>query len=73
VNDQAAGLQAVNAAVTQMDQATQQNATMVEESTAASRSLARETAELAGHVGQFHVGGSLGRNESARGQVRRVA
>ena len=38
--EQASGLSQVNSAVNQMDQVTQQNAAMVEESTAASRSLA---------------------------------
>ncbi len=44
--EQATGLQQVNVAVNQMDQVTQQNAAMVEQSTAASRSLAQETSEL---------------------------
>ena len=44
--EQATGLQQVNLAVNQMDQVTQQNAAMVEQSTAASRSLAQETSEL---------------------------
>ena len=39
--EQAAGLQEVNIAIGQMDSSTQQNATMVEESTAASHSLSR--------------------------------
>ncbi|RYC28729.1 methyl-accepting chemotaxis protein, partial [Lichenibacterium minor] len=44
--EQATGLDQVNTAVNQMDQVTQQNAAMVEESTAASHALSRETAEL---------------------------
>ena len=40
--EQAAGLAEVNTAVNQMDQVTQQNAAMVEQSTAAAHSLARE-------------------------------
>ncbi len=40
--EQATGLQEVNTAVNQMDQVTQQNAAMVEESTAASHTLSRE-------------------------------
>jgi len=63
----------VNAAVNQMDQATQQNATMVEQSTAASRSLSRETAQLAERVGQFHVGEGSSRAEVARTPGRRAA
>jgi methyl-accepting chemotaxis protein len=54
--EQATGLAEVNTAVNQMDQVTQQNAAMVEESTAASHSLAGEAAELARLVGQFSIG-----------------
>lgn len=43
-------------AVSQMDQVTQQNAAMVEESTAASRNLASETSELVQRVSFFRVG-----------------
>ena len=45
--EQATGLAEVSTAINQMDQVTQQNAAMVEESTAASLSLAQETEELA--------------------------
>jgi methyl-accepting chemotaxis protein len=54
--DQATGLQEVNTAVTQMDQVTQQNAAMVEESTAASHTLSLESEELTRLVGRFQVG-----------------
>ena len=54
--EQATGLNEVNSAVNQMDQVTQQNAAMVEQSTAASHSLASEASELARLVGQFHIG-----------------
>jgi methyl-accepting chemotaxis protein len=54
--EQATGLQEVNTAVNQMDQVTQQNAAMVEESTAASHTLSRETEELTKLVGHFQVG-----------------
>ncbi len=54
--EQAIGLGEVNAAVNQMDQVTQQNAAMVEASTAASHSLAEEAQELAHLVGQFRIG-----------------
>ncbi|MFK5098489.1 methyl-accepting chemotaxis protein, partial [Klebsiella pneumoniae] len=40
--EQATGLSEVNTSINQMDQATQQNAAMVEQSTAASHSLAQE-------------------------------
>ena len=54
--EQATGLAEVNSAVNQMDQVTQQNAAMVEESTAASHALAAEAEELARLVGQFRMG-----------------
>ncbi len=60
--DQATGLREVNAAVTQMDQATQQNAAMVEETTAASRNLAKETEDLLRLTARF----TLGRAAAAR-------
>lgn len=52
---QAAGLQQVNAAVNDMDKVTQQNAAMVEQSTAAARSLAGEADELARLVARFKL------------------
>ncbi|MDP3855107.1 methyl-accepting chemotaxis protein [Phenylobacterium sp.] len=53
--EEALGLGQVNTAVNQMDQVTQQNAAMVEESTAASRVLADEAQELARLVARFKV------------------
>ncbi|MCB5945293.1 methyl-accepting chemotaxis protein [Acidocella sp. KAb 2-4] len=53
--EQAAGLNQVNAAVNQMDQVTQQNAAMVEESTAASHALAEEAEALARLVARFRL------------------
>ena len=58
--EQATGLQQVNVAVNQMDQTTQQNAAMVEQSTAASHALAREADALTRLMAQFNVGGSSG-------------
>jgi methyl-accepting chemotaxis protein len=46
----------VNAAINQMDQVTQQNAAMVEQSTAASHSLGQEAENLADLIGRFEVG-----------------
>ena len=54
--EQATGLHQVNTAVNQMDQVTQQNAAMVEESTAASHNLAQEAQELSTLIGRFKVG-----------------
>jgi methyl-accepting chemotaxis protein len=59
---QAAGLGEVNSAINQMDQMTQQNASMAEQATAASRSLATEGQELSRLVGQFNTRSSDGRD-----------
>lgn len=56
--EQAVGLQEINMAVNTMDQGTQQNAAMVEQSTAASHSLAKEAAALNALLGNFDFGGS---------------
>ncbi len=53
--EQAVGLEQVNTAVNQMDQVTQQNAAMVEESTAACHSLAAEAEAMAGLVDRFRL------------------
>ena len=63
--EQSTGLGQVNVAVNQMDQVTQQNAAMVEESTAASHSLAREADALAGLIARFKVGGAKPANANA--------
>ena len=55
--EQASGLAQVNTAVNQMDQVTQQNAAMVEQSTAASHSLANDAAELQRLTARFDIGG----------------
>ena len=54
--EQASGLAQVNTAINQMDQVTQQNAAMVEQSTAASHSLAQDTAELERLTARFKTG-----------------
>lgn len=53
--EQATGLREINTAVNTMDQGTQQNAALVEESTAASHNLAGEAEALFTLVGQFKV------------------
>jgi methyl-accepting chemotaxis protein len=64
--EQSGGLDQVNVAVNQMDQATQQNAALVEESTAASHSLSREADALTQLMGQFDVGVPPVRTAQAR-------
>jgi methyl-accepting chemotaxis protein len=54
--EQAAGLSEVNTAVNQMDQVTQRNAAMVEESNAASASLKAEVTTLRRIVSRFDLG-----------------
>ncbi|MCC6918020.1 MAG: methyl-accepting chemotaxis protein [Alphaproteobacteria bacterium] len=57
--EQSTALAEVNTAVNQMDQVTQQNAAMVEESTAASHSLNQETSELMALIGRFRTGADV--------------
>ncbi|MDE8654062.1 methyl-accepting chemotaxis protein [Novosphingobium album (ex Liu et al. 2023)] len=54
--EQAEGLTKVNTVVGEMDRMTQQNAAMVEESTAAARNLASQADELANLVQRFELG-----------------
>ncbi|WP_297489606.1 methyl-accepting chemotaxis protein [Acidocella sp.] len=74
--EQATGLNEVNTAVNQMDQVTQQNAAMVEQTTAASHSLANEAAELGRLIGQFELGQGMDHSDSVpppRHSPRRAA
>ena len=54
--EQATGLNQVNAAVNQMDQVTQQNAAMVEQANTSSASLRGEAQDLARQVARFQTG-----------------
>ncbi|MBP1851313.1 methyl-accepting chemotaxis protein [Rhizobium halophytocola] len=67
-SEQSSGLKEVNIAVHQMDQVTQQNAAMVEETSAASQMLNSEAANLSALVGRFRIGGG-----SAGQQLRATA
>ncbi|QDH72009.1 globin-coupled sensor protein [Brevundimonas sp. M20] len=53
--EQALGLREVNTAINQMDQVTQQNAAMVEQTTAASHSLLQQAESLSGSVDRFRL------------------
>jgi methyl-accepting chemotaxis protein len=66
-HDQSGALQEVNATVNQMDQMTQQNAAMVEETTAASRELATEADALLDLVRQFKI------ESDVQGRIYRAA
>ena len=54
--EQAVGLRQINVAVNQMDQVTQQNAAMVQESTSAAHALAGKGRELLRSVERFRTG-----------------
>jgi methyl-accepting chemotaxis protein len=73
--EQATSLAEVNTAVSQMDQNTQKNAAMVEETTAASHSLRRETEELVRSVASFRLGQRAGgrSQNTARPALKAVA
>ena len=57
--EQSQGIAEINAAVTNLDQVTQQNAAMFEETTAASHALTTEAAQMSRAMAQFSVGRSL--------------
>ncbi len=71
-DQQATGLQQVNTAVGEMDGVTQQNAAMVEQATAAARSLAEEADELARQVARFTLGGRAGTGGATRAPSAKV-
>jgi methyl-accepting chemotaxis protein len=67
--EQSTGLEEVNTAINQMDQVTQRNAAMAEESTAASRVMSEETERLADLIGRFQVGRSATSAGRGRGKA----
>ncbi|MBW9091429.1 HAMP domain-containing protein [Rhizobium wenxiniae] len=69
--EQSLGLQEINTAVNAIDQGTQQNAAMVEQSTAASHSLAKDAEALMVLLGQFQVGNE--RQQSSRPADRQMS
>jgi len=71
-DEQHAGIEQINEAVTQMDQVTQQNAALVEEAAAAAESMQDQAAGLAALVGTFHTGDE-GHKAPALPQARRVS
>jgi methyl-accepting chemotaxis protein len=66
--EQATGLNQVNAAVNQMDQVTQQNAAMVEQTTAAASNLRTEAHDLSDLMTRFNTGAAQA--PAARGYSR---
>ena len=73
---QSSGLNQVNIAVGEMDAVTQQNAAMVEESTAAARTLVAAAEDLNDHVARFQVanrGGPVPHGRAVTAPRRRAA
>lgn len=70
-SEQATNIGQVRETVREMDTMTQQNAAMVEQATAAARSLASEAARLSGLVGQFRLESQGG--EAGYTAIRRAA
>ncbi|WP_234906833.1 methyl-accepting chemotaxis protein [Rhizobium rhizogenes] len=62
--EQSVGINEVSTAINQMDHFTQQNAAMVEESTAASHNLLKESEELVVLIGQFRTTGDARARQS---------
>ncbi|NTD87623.1 methyl-accepting chemotaxis protein [Agrobacterium tumefaciens] len=68
--EQSSGLQQINTAVNQMDQDTQKNAAMVEETNAASHNLAKEVASLNQLLAQFKLADTAYQQKSQPAPVR---
>jgi methyl-accepting chemotaxis protein len=63
--EQSAGIEQVNQAIGQMDQATQQNAALVEQAAAAAASMQSQAANLAQLVSVFTLHGDAGPSQFA--------
>ncbi|MVA22480.1 hypothetical protein GOZ94_26525 [Agrobacterium vitis] len=71
--EQSTGLAEVNTAINQLDQVTQQNAAMVEETTAAGAALASETNTLRALIEQFQLDAKTSVQASARQYENKAA
>jgi len=69
--EQSSGIDQINKAITQMDQVTQQNAALVEEASAAARSLEDQAGNLSQSVSAFTLAGA--QQDNRRGQMRQQA
>lgn len=75
-NEQSAGIDQVNSAITDMDSVTQQNAALVEEAAAASESMSDRAIEMQKQIEHFHGGDNANyrqggrQNASEMGQAR---
>ncbi|WP_313058964.1 hypothetical protein [Agrobacterium cavarae] len=68
--EQATGLSEVNTAVNQMDQTTQQNAALVQETTTATSALATESERLRALLEQFKLADHAQQGANRDGYVR---
>ncbi|WP_420476969.1 methyl-accepting chemotaxis protein [Noviherbaspirillum sp. ST9] len=71
--EQTTGIEQINQAITQMDEVTQQNASLVEEAAAASEALREQSASLAGVVSVFKIEGGVPPVQSAVRETRSPA
>jgi methyl-accepting chemotaxis protein len=71
--EQSSSLEQINIAVSQMDQDTQKNAAMVEETTAATHSLKREADDLSESIGHFSLTAATAKVRSPAQPYRRRA
>lgn len=69
--EQSSGIDQVNGAVTQMDEATQQNAALVEEAAAAAESLVEQAMSLMDTVNNFRLNGAPAAQSKGATQVAR--
>ncbi len=67
--EQNSSLQEINTAIAQMDRTTQQNAAMVEESNAATHTLASEVQALSSRLQQFRLGGTGAASGASQGHT----
>ncbi len=67
--EQSGGLAEINAAVNQLDQVTQQNAAMFEETTAASHALTQEAETLTATMSRFRTGEAFGEGTSVESEA----
>jgi methyl-accepting chemotaxis protein len=70
--EQFTSIEQIHTAVSQMDQDTQKNAAMVEETTAASHSLRQEAESLVACVGDFQLGRGIQKTGSSRAPAPRA-
>ncbi|MDR7272313.1 methyl-accepting chemotaxis protein [Pelomonas saccharophila] len=70
--EQSEGIAVVNGSVVQLDQMTQQNAALVEESAAAAESLREQSARMAEAISVFRLGGAAPRSAAPRARAPAV-